>query len=158
MATIRRILCPIDFSPPSRAALGHAADLARQLGASLLLLHVIPPPTYPTSSFAAATAFPGLHEHVRHQVEGRLAELRATLAANLPVETAVREGNPSDEIVAAAVDTGCDLIVTATHGHSGLRHVLLGSTVERVVRLSTVPVLTLRNPVDGPGSLSGIGS
>ena len=146
MATVRRILCPIDFSPPSRAALRYAADLARDFGAALLLLHVMPPPTYPTSAFAAVTAFPSLQEQIRKRVDAGLAELRATVAASLPVEATVREGIPHDEIVAAAADNDCDLIVMAIHDRTGLKRVLHGSTVERVVRLSTIPVLTLRNP------------
>jgi nucleotide-binding universal stress UspA family protein len=146
MASVRRILMPIDFSGPSMEALRYGADLAEQFGAELLLEHVIAPPAYPTSLFATIQAFPVLHHEVRQHAEDRLAEAQASLGSGVAARTIVREGVPHDEILAAAAEADCDLIVMATHGHTGFQHALLGSTAERVVRLSPVPVLTLRAP------------
>jgi nucleotide-binding universal stress UspA family protein len=149
MVQIRRILCPTDFSKPSLAALQYAADLGRRLGAELVLIHAIPPPAYPTARFAALSGFPDLLQEIRRRAHASMDQTRATVGAELQVKTIVREGTPHDEILAVAADQQCDLIVIATHGFTGLKHALLGSTAERVVRLSPIPVLTVRTPVHG---------
>jgi nucleotide-binding universal stress UspA family protein len=146
MATVRKILCPIDFSKPSLGALQYGAELARAFGAELWLLHVVPMSAYPTQSFVSITGFPNLREEIRKRVDTEMNAARAAVGSGLRVQTAVREGIPHDEILAAAAETGCDWIVMATHGHTGLKHALVGSTAERVVRLSPIPVLTLRQP------------
>jgi nucleotide-binding universal stress UspA family protein len=137
----RHILCPVDFSPPSQSALRLGAELARTLGADLVLLHVVQTSPYPTSYFAALDSFPTLHEELRQRADAALATALASLPAGQRARTAVAEGMPFEQILAAAKD--CDLIVMGTHGHSALKHALLGSTAERVVRQSPIPVLTV---------------
>jgi nucleotide-binding universal stress UspA family protein len=79
------------------------------------------------------------------QARGALAEfVKRHVPTGVDSETVTRLGHPSEEIVAAAKDFDVDLIVLATHGHTGLKHLLLGSTAERVVRLAPCPVLTVR--------------
>lgn len=74
----------------------------------------------------------------------RLGEQREKLGADVEVTTALLEGVPFKELIRHAADNGVDLIVMSTHGHTGLKHVLLGSTAERVVREAPCPVMTVR--------------
>jgi nucleotide-binding universal stress UspA family protein len=146
MTRIQRIVCPTDFSPTAAKAVDYAADLARSLGAELVLLHVIPDLNYPIRGLGMAAAFPHLREEVHARANEQLAALPAKLGQGLVVKTEVRDGAPHDVILAAAKDHGADLIVMGTHGYTGLKHALLGSAAERVVRLATCPVLTVRHP------------
>lgn len=144
MALVSSILFPTDFSTPAAKALDYAVGLARDFGARIVLLHVVQPTAYPLRNLASVSGFPNLHDEIRKGVTRELDALRKTIAERIEVEVEMREGVPHDQILAAAEQHGCDLIVLATHGHTGLKHVLLGSTAERVVRLSKRPVLTLR--------------
>jgi nucleotide-binding universal stress UspA family protein len=146
MTRIQRIVCPTDFSPTAAKAVDYAADLARSLGAELVLLHVIPDLNYPIRGLGMAAAFPHLREEVHARANEQLGALPAKLGQGLVVKTEVRDGAPHDVILAAAKDHGADLIVMGTHGYTGLKHALLGSAAERVVRLATCPVLTVRHP------------
>lgn len=143
MPTIRRIVCPTDFSEPAARAVDYAADLARHFDAELLLVHVIPPSAYPLHNMANVAGFPNLRDELRRGVDGDMAEAKKRVGWPR-VRTEVREGTPHDQILAAAADSGADLIVMATRGRSGLSHILLGSTAERVVRFAICPVLTMR--------------
>ena len=141
----RRILCPTDFSPCSQHALQRATELARATGSKLMLLHVLPVVTFPLPHLAAMTGLAELQMQLRAQSEQNLQKLRAGIAG-IEVTTEVREGSAHAEILAAAAATNADLIVIGTEGHTGLAHALLGSTAERVVRLSKCPVMTVRTP------------
>ena len=144
--TIQNILLPTDFSPCSQRAVEYAAALARKLGAAVHLVHVLEEPF----TTKAAWEFhrpdtPELRERMYQDCRSRLAQVAAQLHAAVPqVTTEVRSGTPTEAIVAAAVDYGADLIVMATHGRSGLPHLLLGSVAERVIRHARCPVLAVR--------------
>jgi nucleotide-binding universal stress UspA family protein len=139
MATITRILCPIDFSDFSRRALDYALMLARWHGASLTAMHVhqAPPPT--VGALAAPEAMPLSLTN--------LDLVRRQIAAFLPphaavaVEPRAAEGDPSREILAEAASA--DLIVMGAHGRSGVERVVLGSVAEAVLRKSPCTVLTI---------------
>ena len=146
MTRVRCILCPTDFSDPAATALEHACELAKVLPARLVLLHVIAPAAYPLPELATLPGFPDLQGELRKAVETDLEGWRRRVPAGIAVEVALREGVPHDEILAAARESACDLIVMATHGRTGWKHALLGSIAERVVRLSQCPVLTVRGP------------
>jgi nucleotide-binding universal stress UspA family protein len=132
MAELRwsKVLCPVDFSDESRAALRAAADLSRRMGAALTLFHA----ESAESELRAAAAPGGLLADWRREAE-RLGVARVT-AASAP-------GQPATAIVEAATGGGFDLIVMGTHGRTGRRGALLGSVAESVVRSSRVPVLTV---------------
>lgn len=146
MPKYRRIVCPTDFSPTAAAALGHAADLARTSGAELVLLHVLPTINYPLRGLGMAEAFPHLQAELHTRGKERLAETAKALGTGLAVRTELRDGEAYEQVLACAKEAGADLIVLGTHGHTGLKHALLGSTAERVVRLAECPVLTVRTP------------
>lgn len=145
MLKIQKIVMPTDFSPAAGHALQWAADLARQFQATLLLLHVVPPSAYPLHNVGQLRGFPDLREEIlkrcREEIQGV-----AKQAGQGKVETLVLEGVPHAEITAVATREKADLIVMGTHGHTGLKHVLLGSVAERVLRAAPVPVLTVRGP------------
>ncbi len=146
MSEIRKILVPTDFSDNSLQALGYAQDLATGFGAEIVLAHVLEPPIYPAMTFGAgAASLPALQDELRQTVSqhlDRLVEEQAQKGAAM--RGVLREGSPFHEIIALAEEEQADMIVIATHGHSGLAHLLLGSTTEKVVRKAPCPVLTIR--------------
>ena len=137
----RRVLVPVDFSEPSRQALRAAKNLAGD-GADLEVVHVIEHPVYPQyyDVEAGQILFPQMTSRVKETVEEFVKE---TLGDE-DCTQAVVEGRPAQQIVERAEADDVDLIVIATQGHSGIEHLLLGSVTEKVVRLASCPVLTLR--------------
>ncbi len=139
-----KILCPIAFDPNSADALAHAAALAMNSGSTLYLMHVVQ--INPLTAQGAAQGFAGKDfydsqvEHARARLEQYAETIPATVARELIVEI----GEPGNLIIAAQQQLGADLVVMATHGRRGLKHLVLGSVAERIVRESTVPVLTVR--------------
>ncbi len=144
MAKPSTILFPTDFSTPAANALVRVVDFARRLGARLVLLHVIPQSAYPLQGLASSAGMPNLRAELKRVVDQDLAALRAKVPADVACDQQVREGIPHEQVIACAQEIGAELIAIATQGHTGLKHMLLGSTAERVVRLSPIPVLTFR--------------
>ena len=147
MLALKKILCPVDFSDLSLNALRSAVDLAHTFQAELHLLHVFE--GYDTLSLnpeVALTPMPGWLLKLREVCHEKLAALpSADLAARCPALVRVhREGPAIREILDYATHHGIDLIVLATHGRTGLKHLLMGSVAENVVRSSTCPVMTIR--------------
>jgi universal stress protein A len=141
---LRRILVPTDFSDCSRKALEYAIPLARQFGARLLLLHVLPVSYFVGSEFGPVD-FPVPEAEWRTSSERELRTLaERTIGSQVPFDTEVRQGQPMVEITACAVESQADLILLSTHGRTGLRHVLVGSVTENVVRYAPCPVLVVR--------------
>ncbi len=139
---MNRILVPVDFSAPSRKLVPYAAALARKSGASLVLLHVVEHINVPTRVAYAAT---GLQDIVLARGRKLLAEFAARLApTGVKTTEVVRVGRPWQEITRTARSERADLIVIATHGHTGLQRFILGSTAERVLRHAACPVLVVR--------------
>jgi nucleotide-binding universal stress UspA family protein len=139
---IRNVLVPIDFSAPSLEAIEAALPLIKHFGADLHLVHVFEP-DYPASSMVAIPlVVPELEvgERVR-----RLRDVAKDYSVPLRREN-IRaiKGRPFEEICRLAQEIDIDLIVIATRGNTGLIHLLLGSTAERVVRYSPCPVLVVR--------------
>ena len=143
--TFQRILCPVDFSAPSRTALEHAESLAKTLGAQLVLAHVVAPAVYPVAFGALPMGAAQVEEKALRAAEDGLAGTVAELAEKgLDVSSLVEAGTPARRIVEWVREHGIDLVVMGTHGLTGIGHVLLGSTAERVVRTCPCPVLTVK--------------
>ena len=134
---LENILVPVDFSDCSRKALQYAIPFARQFGAALTLLHAV-------QRYPAAPEVVVLETDSVEAAKRELAELSGSIDTAVQSRTVVRLGTPHLEIVNAAREQGVDLIIIATHGHSGLAHVFLGSTTEKVVRHAPCPVLVVR--------------
>jgi len=138
----RRILVPVDFSVPSRQALRAAVALAQRFGSRLAVAHVTRR-NRPDSRIVAEQL--GMDFDTRRAGRAKLVEfLERELPADLQPTRIVTDGVPFDKITKAAATWDADLIVIATQGYTGLKHVLLGSTAERVVRHAPCPVLVVR--------------
>lgn len=140
---VRTILVPVDFSPPCKVALRHAAQLAEQFASKLVLLHVVEPAGTPDFAYNPLVLPNDKVVAAAKRELGRFASGNG-LGAKLIDRLLVRNGVASHEITGAARSLKADLIVMATHGYTGLKHVLLGSTTERVVRHAHCPVLVVR--------------
>jgi nucleotide-binding universal stress UspA family protein len=140
----RTILCPVDFSNGSMRALDKAYELARALGAELEILHVYHIPMYGLP-LAQEMITPSLRVEVTEKAQAALASLKATVGPDVPVTTKLIEGYPAEAVVDRARELGAEMVVMSTHGRQGFRRFLLGSVTERVVRMSTVPVLTVHS-------------
>jgi nucleotide-binding universal stress UspA family protein len=143
-AAFSKILCPIDFDRDSIQALELASRLATQNGAAVYLLAVIAAPS-------EASELPPVPLDLNPQFEavcrGRLEAMAKDKLAGIPHEIFVESGNAAPQILKLAAEQNIDLIVMGTHGRKGVKHFLLGSVAERVIRESPVPVMTIRpNP------------
>ncbi len=139
---IKDILVPIDFSDASKRALASAVPLAEQFGAKLTLLYVAEPVAVP--EFAASLILE--NDKVMRAAKAKLDRLceQAGINPALVGRTLARTGAPYHEITEAERSLKSDLIVISTHGYTGLKHVVLGSTTERVVRHAPCPVFVVR--------------
>jgi len=152
---LRHLLVPLDFSGQSRQALSCAVPLAAKFGAKISLMHVAQPPlvirTLPDGSLTVPV---NMDQPVKLAGE-QLAQMAGEfLPANLRGQTIVREGSPAYEITATARAVKADLIVLSTHGFTGLKRVVLGSTAESVVRHAHCPVLTVRRRSGAPARIA----
>jgi nucleotide-binding universal stress UspA family protein len=139
---IEKILVPLDFSPASVEALDYAVLVAKQFRAAIDLLHVYPPDE--ASAPGAAHLLLQSAEAVERLNEELTSIHRKHVPTFRPENCHIRSGRPYEEIVRLAREIHADLIVLSTRGHSGLKHLLLGSTAERVVRSAQCPVLVAR--------------
>jgi nucleotide-binding universal stress UspA family protein len=139
---ISRILVPIDFSEYSEKALNWAVTMAEQWRSRLYLCHVIPQPSYP--HMLAGADLVEFETKLRSTAETQLHDLKNKQQSHgVPIDLRVVIGEPFHDICRVAEEEQIDLIVMGTHGRTGLRHALLGSVAERVVRHSPCPVLVV---------------
>lgn len=136
-----KILLPTDGSEGMERVIEHTARLARHHGATIHAVHVVDTATM--SRMPMETSWEAVSGMLREEGERALDQVR-TVAGDVPVEGAMTEGVPSQEIVDYAESHDIDLIVMGTHGRGGLDRLLLGSVAERVIRTAPVPVMTIR--------------
>lgn len=137
MPTISRILCPVDFSESSHSAFAYANDFASWIGAELVLIHAFDDPASYDRQGQQTPADPAI-----------VAKLDTVKShhANIKLKRMLHAGPAGQVICWAAQDQECELIIMGTHGRTGLKHLLFGSTAEYVLRHATSPVLTVRAP------------
>ncbi len=140
IGALKKILCPVDFDPNSIAALNFGWRLAWEYRAAISLLHVVRLPFEPSEVPVEPTT-PEWEQDARAQLVKLAAD---NLGAKAKCKLLVRSGDPAGAILEVEKELRPDLIVMATHGRTGLSHLVLGSVAERTVRESTVPVLTVR--------------
>ncbi|GBD25324.1 Putative universal stress protein [bacterium HR30] len=144
---LKKVLVPVDFSKDSLRAAEYARSFSKPFDAQLLLLHVIEPIYYasPADMYAASPNLALLIEEQRKAAQAHLQQLADKLSREgAKVQTLLKSGSPAQVIADTAKRVKADLIIMATHGRTGLAHVLLGSVAERVIRLAPCPVLTVR--------------
>lgn len=142
---INSILVPTDFSEAAEKAVDYAADLAKKFGAKVTMIYVDDLNYSEIGMFGIVDA-----DRLRQETKARASDKLERLMGELVPEgshgdTVVAEGKPGVEIVEYAAKSDTDLLVVSTHGHTGLSHMLLGSTAEYVVRRAPCPVLSVHD-------------
>ena len=173
----KHVLVPTDFSEPANHALRYAIEEAVLHRARVTLLHVQPSEARTDVYYVTGSPASGLEAGGDVVAWGRLGttpvseptvvlddygeELLTRLRDLVPEafrdtwEVEVAIGHPAETIVRLARERNADLIIMATHGRTGLRHVVLGSVAEKVIRLAPCPVLTVKETGNAPGQGSG---
>jgi len=141
------VLCPIDFSEASYGALRYAAAIARSSGGRLTVV-TVDDPLLVSMDTARGRTWPS--DQTRKDLEGAVADTLGLGAASLDLHYHVAVGEPAPEIARVASERHVDLIVMSSHGLTGMRKLFFGSTTERVLRRTTVPVLVSRPGDKGP--------
>jgi nucleotide-binding universal stress UspA family protein len=142
---LEKILVPIDFSECAREGAKYASAFASRIGANLILMHVAYPPDYTASDATIVPPeWPQLVETARLLAENNLKEIVNSLPhVGISTETKVAVGTPIDKLVEETARPDVDMVITSTHGYGGLRHALIGSTAEQLVRLAHRSVLVV---------------
>lgn len=147
---IKKILVPIDFSDYSKSSLKYAVSFANKFNAEITLIYVVEPVIYPPDFSMGQIAIPSVTAEWDLKAKEELEKLKKKeIPESIKVSIIIKTGKPFFEIIEAAAEENIDLIIIATHGHSGVEHILFGSTAEKVVRKAPCPVLTLREPIKG---------
>ena len=137
---VKNILCPIDFSSHSNAALAYASKLAKESGATLHIVYAYEEPIAYVEEDMGSFPPPA-------DLEPDKASLEATSpTTDVPFRREFLIGAPSSALVNYAAQCEIDLIVMGTHGRMGLNRLLMGSVAESVLRKATCPVLTIKIP------------
>ncbi len=148
MIKIKKILFPTDFSDCARHALGYALAFAEEHKAKLFILHVVPDVhIIPPDMKALTSSLSKIYDELERDANERIKKLvPKRFLKKIEVENIVVRGVPFLEIIKKARMQEVDLIVISTHGWTGLKQAIFGSTAEKVVRKSPCPVLTVRHP------------
>jgi nucleotide-binding universal stress UspA family protein len=142
---LKTILVPIDFSDNSKKALRYAIPFAQQFNASLTLMYVVEPTIYPSDFGFGQVGFPNVEKELQEKAAEEMRELIATMVpSTVQSYSVVDSGIPFVEITSYAQKKNIDLIIVATHGTTGVEHILFGSTAEKIIRKSPCPVLVIR--------------
>ena len=145
MLDIKTILVPVDFSHHSAKSLDYAIELAKLLGAKLHLLHCYP--INPGGIAPYGVMLPdGFEREVRQAASQHLDEWAQKVKdEGIEAEISLTPLFPSRAIAESAIEIGAEMIVMGTHGHTGIKHALLGSVAERTLRMAPCPVLTVKS-------------
>jgi nucleotide-binding universal stress UspA family protein len=135
MLQVKTLLHPTDLTEASRHAFDLACQIARDHGARIVVLHVVPPPSRHSTEEVFGNPLSGIRE----------------IAPDVPIDTRVEKGDPAGVILRLAGEMKCDLIVMGTHGRTGLGHWLSSHVVDEVVQRAACAVLTLRSPFPEKG-------
>jgi nucleotide-binding universal stress UspA family protein len=144
MLSIRRILAPVVFTDTSRRVVRQAAWLARRFHAEMILLHVVPPLSYPAGILESGDEITArdLHAHIVQRAQRDLDQALLPELDGIAVTRLLLRGDPAQEIVNTARDRSVDLIAMSTHGHGAFYRFLLGSVTAKVLHESHCPVWT----------------
>jgi len=125
-------------------------DFVKLFDAELFLIYVVEPIIYPADFSLGQVAIPSIDIDMQKKAEDELNSLaKQFIKNNLRYKVVIKTGKPFVEINEFAREQDIDMIIMATHGHTGVEHLLFGSTAEKVVRKAPCPVLTLREPIKG---------
>jgi len=147
---IKHVLVPIDFSDYSKNSLKYAVKLVNSFKADLFLIYVVEPVIYPPDFSMGQIAIPSIDAEVDKRASEELNTLAKTeIPVDVKCKCIIKTGKPFLEIIETAKEENIDLIIIASHGHTGVEHILFGSTAEKVIRKARCPVLTFRDQAKG---------
>jgi len=146
MFPLKKILCPIDFSEHSLTALKIADEMAKTFHSELFIVNIIPPiPSVPTPPHPFVFDIPKYQDSLEINSKKSLDDIaKNKVSSDIKVNRIVALGDPSTEIIKIADENNVNLIVVATHGRTGLGHMIFGSVAEKIIRHASCPVLTKR--------------
>jgi nucleotide-binding universal stress UspA family protein len=157
MTAVQTVLVATDFSESAESALAWGRSLARLHDANLVIHHALAPPQGAPAFPEFVPYPPELHEQYRKGAQDRLDRMaEASTAQGLAASADLQVGPSVSTIIAAAEKHGASVVVTGTRGLSGLQHVLLGSTAERLVQHSPIPVLAVHPGMEPPDAIHRI--
>jgi nucleotide-binding universal stress UspA family protein len=157
LVPIRRIVVPLDGSAPAEAALPPAAELARALGATIVLVRVEQPAQAAMTMYDPIGYIPdlsGLDEQIADEALKYLQQMQSKIPAEVPSDVMLLRGAPATTLLEVLSNDPADLVIMTTHGRGGLRRLVLGSTADRLVRAG-VPVLLIRPATPVPEPMRG---
>ncbi len=142
---LQKILVPVDFSECAKEGAKYASAFATRVGTDVRLIHIVHPADYMAAAgFAEGLEWPPIIESARLNAEDRLDELVNFLPlVGIDAETEVEIGQPVEKLAEATKRSDIDMVIMSTHGYTGLRHALIGSTAEQLVRRAHCPVLVV---------------
>jgi universal stress protein A len=141
MVYLQRILVTTDLSEFSLAAMDHASTFGLMYASDLVILYVAESAGHRTVKAGSEQAHPKTLEEAARSLAGFVER---NISRDTRIRQVVRAGSPAEQICRFVTEEQVDLVVMATHGRTGLKHVLMGSVAEKVVRMSTAPVLTVK--------------
>lgn len=145
MTEIRNILFATDLTGASNKAFSYALSLTTKYGARLDIIHVVSAMSHITDFYTPHIPMEGIEREIIDKAEEKMEALcKEHIKDDIEFVTLVKSGEPFLEILNMAETVESDLIVMGTHGRSAVDHLLFGSTAEKVVRKSMIPVLTVR--------------
>ena len=142
---MKTILVAVDFSDSSEAALAYAVELAKSLGARVVVMHSYELPVYgfPDGALVASVE---IATRIMQGAQVGLDGMVERYKREMQVDTIVRQGVPWEEVHAVADEVDADMIVIGTHGRKGIARALLGSVAEKILRTSRRPVVAIHAP------------
>lgn len=144
MIKFRRILVPTDFSDFAKRAIDYACAMPMTENSEIILAHVIEPTIYPIHQVIQRHDALSFDQQVKKTCNNNLEDIAKEFSDRVALRPALLEGHPVGRLLGFADEEEVDLIVIATHGRTGLKHLFMGSTAEQVVRRAPCPVLTVR--------------
>lgn len=150
MPQLKKIVCALDLSEHSKPVAEYAAMLAKLSGASIVAVYAAPTLTQYTGFHVPPNTIDSFVGEIVSGAEKAMSTFVAEHFVDVPVKAEVVVGYAAEEILALAENEKADLIVMGTHGRKGIDRILFGSVAEKVVKNSSLPVLTIRPAEDGP--------
>ena len=139
------ILLTTDFSELSVRAVSHAISIARQFKSKIYILHVMEPILSPVEYSWGSVQIDTIENTRQENTEKNLmAWCELHVPDDIDTRILIRKGIAVSEIISVIKEYSIDLICMATHGHTGISHVIFGSTTEQILKKSTIPVLSVR--------------
>ncbi|ABV86894.1 universal stress protein [Shewanella pealeana] len=144
----RQILCPTDFSETASHALGYAIEMANLYQVNIRLLHVMSKPYgehhYDIVVESVAELETQLEAYSNEKLDALVKEIEPQLTSTLQVKTAVRSGDTFAQILEDSIESDVGMIVIASHGHTGLSHMLNPNVSEKLANKAKCPVLVVK--------------